>query len=114
MAFKQISINILEWYLPIFKVKKNLTRINELFKETNQEFDPIPYEDGEEPKCDERTEEQDNKIRKYQANRADCLLDDKMNVLNSYMEMVIQFGFIVFFSGVFPLAAFMSIVSNAI
>jgi len=41
-------------------------------------------------------------------------MSEKPNVLDHYMELVTQFGFIVFFSSVFPLAAFFSFISNAL
>ena len=39
---------------------------------------------------------------------------DKPEILENYMELVIQFGYIVLFSVVFPLGAFMSLISNKI
>lgn len=36
------------------------------------------------------------------------------SIMDDYMELVIQFGFIVLFSEAFPLAAFFSLVSNNI
>jgi len=36
------------------------------------------------------------------------------NILEQYMELVIQFGYIVLFAEVFPLGAVMSLISNYI
>lgn len=46
--------------------------------------------------------------------REDMLIKDKQKVLDDYMELTVQYGFISFFSGIFPLAALMSMISNAI
>ena len=53
-------------------------------------------------------------IRQFQAERSNILMAEKPNVLDQYMELVIQFGYIVLFSEVFPLGALMSLISNAI
>jgi hypothetical protein len=42
------------------------------------------------------------------------LLKEKTNVLDGYMELTVQFGFVTFFSGIFPLAGLLSMISNAI
>lgn len=42
------------------------------------------------------------------------MMPDKPNVLLFYEELVKQFGYIVIFSGIFPLAALLSIISNGI
>ena len=42
------------------------------------------------------------------------MLSDNPDVLLFYEELVKQFGYIVLFSGVFPLAALFSLVSNGI
>ena len=39
---------------------------------------------------------------------------DPPNVLDKYMDQVVQFGFISLFSCIFPLAALMSFISNSI
>jgi len=53
-------------------------------------------------------------IRLYQARR-DLLLDASgAGVIDCYMELVVQFGFITLFSEVFPLAAMFSLLSNNI
>jgi hypothetical protein len=41
-------------------------------------------------------------------------MSEKPNILDQYMELVIQFGYVVLFSEVFPLGALMSFISNAI
>jgi len=41
-------------------------------------------------------------------------MTQKGDVIDHYMELVIQFGFIALFSSVFPLAALMSLISNKI
>ena len=42
------------------------------------------------------------------------MMDDKPNILLFYEELVKQFGYIVLFSGIFPLAALLSFISNSI
>tara|TARA_B110000305_G_C19302344_1_gene569773 strand:+ start:274 stop:546 length:273 start_codon:yes stop_codon:yes gene_type:complete len=52
--------------------------------------------------------------RKYQALRDFTLISEKPNMLDYYMELIIQFGYIVLFSEVFPLAGLMSLISNSL
>lgn len=42
------------------------------------------------------------------------MISDPPNILLFYEELVKQFGYIVLFSGIFPLASFMSYISNGI
>jgi len=53
-------------------------------------------------------------IRRYQAEKNYMLLptDANKEILGNYLELVVQFGFIVLFSCIFPLAAFVSFLSN--
>ena len=41
-------------------------------------------------------------------------MDEKPVMLDCYMELVVQVGYIVLFSAVFPLASLLSLVSNGI
>jgi len=41
------------------------------------------------------------------------LIKTKPDILMHYMELVVQFGYIILFSSVFPLAALMSLISNS-
>lgn len=50
----------------------------------------------------------------YQVNRDLKMMSDNPNILLFYEELVKQFGYIVIFSGIFPLAALLSIISNQI
>ena len=50
----------------------------------------------------------------YQVNRDIKMMSDNPNILLFYEELVKQFGYIVIFSGIFPLAALLSIISNHI
>lgn len=43
-----------------------------------------------------------------------AMMSDPPNILLFYEELVKQFGYIVLFSGIFPLASFMSYISNGI
>ena len=53
-------------------------------------------------------------IQRYQVFRDLAMMSDPPNILLFYEELVKQFGYIVLFSGVFPLASLMSYVSNGI
>ena len=53
-------------------------------------------------------------IRQFQAERSNILMAEKPNILDAYMELIIQFGYVVLFSEVFPLGALMSFISNGI
>ena len=50
----------------------------------------------------------------FQVYRDLSMMSDKPNILLYYEELVKQFGYIILFSGVFPLAALLSIISNGI
>jgi hypothetical protein len=51
-------------------------------------------------------------IRKYQALRATLLIKEAPDILGNYMELVVQFGYIILFGTVFPLGAAVSYISN--
>lgn len=51
-------------------------------------------------------------IRKYQALRATLLISEVPDILGNYMELVVQFGYIILFGTVFPLGAAVSYLSN--
>ena len=53
-------------------------------------------------------------MRRYQSIRSFNLNDERPNILEMYMELVVQFGYIVLFSVVFPMGAFMSLCTNYI
>ena len=42
------------------------------------------------------------------------MMSDTPNILLYYEELVKQFGYIVIFSGIFPIASFLSLISNGI
>ena len=116
MAFKQISMNLIEWFLPIITTRKKMVAVRE-------EYDTIirPYEelqDGEmmdTPNSLDQTQSNDQgSVRKYQAFRDNVMAAEKPDILAHYMELIVQFGYIVLFSEVFPLAALMSYISNYI
>lgn len=109
MSAKQIGMNIVEYILPILKVRSKAMTVQAEFKDTIEKF-----EDKEDVALGkfERDLESEEKIREYQAKRDFILMSDKPNILDNYMELVTQFGFIIFFSAVFPLAGFFSFISN--
>ena len=53
-------------------------------------------------------------MRRYQTLRDTALGTGKTNILDNYMELIIQYGFIVLFSTVFPPAALLSCFTNYI
>mmetsp|Transcript_28020 Transcript_28020/g.42370 ORF Transcript_28020/g.42370 Transcript_28020/m.42370 type:complete len:293 (-) Transcript_28020:820-1698(-) len=134
MAFKQILINFIEYWMPIikvrgplndlkedysdlFNVRKSLASIPFLFQEkkhlatdhnTHSAANLLDIEGNE-----LREEEQPIKpMREYQTLRDMLLVKDKPDILYHYMELVVQFGYIILFSAVFPLAGLMSVISN--
>lgn len=120
MAFKQTSQNMVEYIIPILKTKKKLdnhqndymgmlTKLQVSGKDPNQ---TVGVNDSHTELVQDDVQIRD--IRKFQAHRDEILLQDKPNVLDHYMELVVQFGFIVLFSSVFPLASLMSLISNRI
>ena len=50
----------------------------------------------------------------YQALRDYCLFSEAPSILENYMELVIQFGYIILFGQIFPLGALFSYFSNEI
>lgn len=56
----------------------------------------------------------DLSFRRYQAVKSFNLMTEKPEMLDCYMELVVQFGYIVLFSEVFPLASLLSLISNGI
>jgi len=124
MVFKQVGMNVVEYFTPIFKIKKPLDELRYKFKDTLNKF--LPKEDqitertlfdkidGGLGKIDVENEEEDLSIRRFQALRSLTLSDEMPNILEQYMELVIQFGYIVLFAEVFPLGAVMSLISNYI
>jgi len=45
MAVKQISINALEWIIPVLRVKKSYTALKKEFASTTAKYDPLPYDE---------------------------------------------------------------------
>ena len=77
----------------------------------------VEFEQMNRTQNDDKTTPISNKLktyREYQAIRDFNMSGEKPDILANYMELVVQFGYIVLFSEVFPLAAFMSIISNYI
>ena len=50
----------------------------------------------------------------YQVRRDMSMMSDSPNILMFYEELVKQFGYIMLFSSVFPLASAMSFISNGV
>jgi hypothetical protein len=61
-------------------------------------------------------DDQNNKdmIRRFQSVRDGQLGKGKGKVLDNYMQLIVQYGYIVLFSSTFPLASVMSIIQNII
>ena len=53
-------------------------------------------------------------IRRFQAFRDFGLCPDPPLIIDAYMELILQFGFIAIFSSVFPLSPLISLVANGI
>lgn len=50
--------------------------------------------------------------RYYQGVRDFFLMENDFNIMESYMELVIQYGYVIMFGQIFPLAALLSMISN--
>ena len=132
MAFKQVGLNVVEIVLPILKQKKVQEELRVEYRDQINEFLPeseqIPLNSSmESEESEEKTimssvekplgpkqEKEVKTYRKYQAIRDFKLISEKPNMLDYYMELIIQFGYIVLFSEVFPLAGLMSLISNSL
>jgi hypothetical protein len=87
-------------------------KINKEFENCLKSFKE--FKDGEEEEKVPNEEDEQAKIREYQAKK-DYMLDaGGADVIDCYMELIVQFGFITLFSEVFPLAAMFSLLSNNI
>jgi len=62
----------------------------------------------------ERDEESQEMLRRFQSVRDGQLGIGKGNILDNYMQLIVQYGYIVLFSSTFPLASVMSIIQNII
>lgn len=112
MACKQIALNVLEWLKPVLTIKPKLQRLNQQYAATIKEYQ---FDPKEAPMKAGRKEATENpSIREYQAIRDLTLAPGGAGVLDCYMELVAQFGFIVLFSEIFPPAALFSLLSNNI
>lgn len=69
----------------------------------------MPFKTGENDEDDEVKD-----ALGYQVNRDLAMMSDPPNILLFYEELVKQFGYIVLFSNVFPLASLMSYISNGV
>ena len=100
------------------RTKWKLLKLEERFQKVINQYSPLPDEsvvDESRPLKEEGgegAEEEEGTIRKYQALRNFSLVSDKPNILEYYMEIVCQYGFIVLFTSIFPPAALMSGISN--
>lgn len=113
MACKQVAANVVEYLKPLWTVKPKLVALDHEFANCLKSFEEDSADMVELRDQPEVAEEQ-KKTRLYQARR-DLLLDASgAGVIDCYMELVVQFGFITLFSEVFPLAAMFSLFSNNI
>lgn len=112
MACKQIALNVIEWIKPILTVKPKLMKLKEKYYDTIQEYD---FDPTEQPlKAGKKESSEKPSIREYQAIRDLALAPGGAGVIDCYMELVAQFGFIVLFSEIFPPAALFSLICNNI
>lgn len=51
-------------------------------------------------------------VKEYQAKREHILNKEKDDVLGDYMDLTIQFGYVIFFSSIFPPAGILSMICN--
>ena len=109
MAIKQVAANVVEYLKPLWTIKPKIAILGNQFNRCLQSFE----EDFGEAEMNEVLNEQ-KKIREYQARRNLLLDAGGANVIDCYMELIVQFGFITLFSEVFPLAAMFSLLSNNI
>ena len=112
-------MNLLEYFLPILRTKWKLLELEQRFQKVITQYSPLTdasnIAEERQPLKQEGGEEiaeTDPTIREYQALRDYSLVNEKPNILEYYMEIVCQYGFIVLFTSIFPPAALMSAISN--
>ena len=102
--------------MPKIKVDGPVEVLNEKYRNVIAKYRPKDVEKIE--KVKEAITEQDigdmkDPYRDYQARNNFLLMEtSESQVLDNYMELVCQFGYIVLFSSIFPLAAVFSLISN--
>ena len=124
--------------MPIFTTKRKLDRLNEEYKEILEYYEDVEFNATAGDDCHERKhanakidedlrirqlqggeggdDDQAEKktIRRYQTLRDAMLGVGKGDIVDNYMQLIVQFGFIVLFGGVFAPAALLSSFTNFI
>lgn len=116
MACKQVGLNIVEYLKPLLTIKPKISKINADYQDVIDSYKSgFKIQDNKLKKLTKSTiVRKENAIREYQALRDYALENEDAKVIDNYMELVVQFGFIVLFSEAFPLAAVFSLFSNNI
>ena len=113
-------MSLIEYLKPLLTVHYKVESLKYEYRETLNKYLPESEQIPEGPsKVKNQVEimhqgEKDLSLRRYQAIRSFSLNPERPNILESYMELIVQFGYVVLFSVVFPLGAFMSLVNNHI
>jgi hypothetical protein len=135
MAVKQVSANVVEYFVPIFLAKGKLEALSEEYRSVIAKYQEVGASDDEQSTQKERlsqskddlldkgpqnkrennsADKEEKTLQRFQVERDLAMMSDPPNILLFYEELVKQFGYIVLFSGIFPLASFMSYISNGI
>ncbi|XP_055642087.1 anoctamin-10 isoform X2 [Toxorhynchites rutilus septentrionalis] len=104
----QFVQNVLENMYPYLKKKVALS-YSKLFSKSNYEKLQRDYEEYDQMGI-QSLEEDDYRILRQ---RKECILDE-YNTYDDYLELYIQFGYVVLFSSVAPMTAFWAILNNVI
>jgi hypothetical protein len=108
LCFSQFLTTAVEWITPKVTVAKKLKAIKKEFAETIKIYETI----DEDTTFDNISEEKS--IRRFQSMRDSNMSSTKPNIVNDYMKLISQFGFISLFSVIFPPAGLFSLIANNI
>ena len=136
LCFKQVVDNLIELLSPLYETHFRLKKLNSEYKDVLWEevLDQPTHKIVESvlgatimpPASDQAYIPLDSSIsyaptgsvtigerrREYQALRDFCSYKIPVSIQENYMELVVQFGYVILFGQIFPLAALVSMFSN--
>jgi len=110
-------MNIIEANLPKVLVDRPVKALNEEYRNVMAKYRPADAEKVAKVKeaiTEQEIADGEHTYREYQAHYNFLLMNtSESQILDNYMELVCQYGYICLFSAIFPLAAVFSLISNS-